>query len=86
MKRRSPPQKRIDDHTFPVRLKVLVPERGFEHLLVRFEESRPPDFLLRVVLRATRRTRGGRPVGLTTGDPLMLLQPTYPRPAVVELP
>ena len=34
MDRRSPPQKRIDDHAFPVRVKVLVPERGFENLLL----------------------------------------------------
>jgi hypothetical protein len=34
MERRSPPQKRIDDHAFPVRVKVLVPERGFENLLL----------------------------------------------------
>ena len=27
-------QKRIDDHAFPVRVKVLVPERGFENLLL----------------------------------------------------
>ena len=33
MERRSPPQKRIDDHAFPVRVKVLVPGRGFENLL-----------------------------------------------------
>ena len=33
MDRRSPPQKRTDDHAFPVRLRVLVPERGFENLL-----------------------------------------------------
>ena len=33
MDRRSPPQKRTDDHAFPVRVKVLVPERGFENLL-----------------------------------------------------
>ena len=34
MDRRSPPQKRTDDHAFPVRVKVLVPERGFENLLL----------------------------------------------------
>ena len=34
MDRRSPPQKRIDDHAFPVRVNVLVPERGFENLLL----------------------------------------------------
>ena len=34
MDRRSPPQKRIDDHAFPVRVKVLVPERGFDNLLL----------------------------------------------------
>jgi hypothetical protein len=34
MERRSPPQKRIDDHAFPVRVKVLVPARGFENLLL----------------------------------------------------
>jgi hypothetical protein len=34
MERRSPPQKRTDDHAFPVRVKVLVPERGFENLLL----------------------------------------------------
>ena len=34
MDRRSPPQKRIDDHAFPVRVKVLVPKRGFENLLL----------------------------------------------------
>lgn len=33
MERRSPPQKRIDDHAFPVRVKVVVPGRGFENLL-----------------------------------------------------
>ena len=30
MTRRSPPQKRIDDDAFPVRVKVRVPERGFD--------------------------------------------------------
>ena len=34
MDRRSPPQKRTDDHAFPVRVRVLVPERGFENLLL----------------------------------------------------
>ena len=34
MERRSPPQKRIDDHAFPVRVKVRVPGRGFENLLL----------------------------------------------------
>jgi hypothetical protein len=34
MERRGPPQKRIDDHAFPVRVKVLVPGRGFENLLL----------------------------------------------------
>jgi hypothetical protein len=34
MERRSPPQKRIDDHAFPVRVKVGVPGRGFENLLL----------------------------------------------------
>ena len=34
MCRRSPPQKAIDDRAFPVRVKVLVPERGFENLLL----------------------------------------------------
>ena len=34
MDRRSPPQKRTDDHAFPVRVKILVPERGFEDLLL----------------------------------------------------
>jgi putative SOS response-associated peptidase YedK len=34
MDRRSPPQKRTDDLAFPVRVKVLVPERGFENLLL----------------------------------------------------
>jgi hypothetical protein len=33
MCRRSPPQNAIDDRAFPVRVKVLVPERGFENLL-----------------------------------------------------
>jgi len=33
MCRRSPPQKAIDDRAFPVRVKMLVPERGFENLL-----------------------------------------------------
>jgi len=28
--RRSTPQKRIDDDAFPVRVKVLVPECGFD--------------------------------------------------------
>ncbi len=32
MCRRSPAQKAIDDRAFPVRVKVLVPERGFETL------------------------------------------------------
>ena len=27
-------QKRTDDHAFPVRVKILVPERGFENLLL----------------------------------------------------
>lgn len=30
MTRRSTPQKRIDDEAFPVRVKLLVPEGGFE--------------------------------------------------------
>ena len=34
MDRRSPPQKRTDDHAFPVRVRILVPERGFENLLL----------------------------------------------------
>ena len=34
MERRSPPQKRIDDQAFPVCVKMLVPERGFENLLL----------------------------------------------------
>lgn len=34
MERRSPPQKRTDDHAFPVRVRILVPERGFENLLL----------------------------------------------------
>src|SRR4051812_12872411 len=34
MERRSPPQKRTDDHAFPVRVKVRVPGRGFENLLL----------------------------------------------------
>ena len=32
MDRRSPPQKRTDDHAFPVRVKILVPERDLENL------------------------------------------------------
>ena len=34
MDRRSPPQKKLDDRAFPVRVHVLVPERGFENLLL----------------------------------------------------
>jgi hypothetical protein len=34
MDRRSPPQRKIDDRAFPVRVHVLVPERGFENLLL----------------------------------------------------
>ena len=34
MDRRSTPQKPIDDRAFPVRVKVRVPERGFENLLL----------------------------------------------------
>ena len=37
MCRRSPPQKAIDDRAFPVRVKVLVPERGFENLLLSMD-------------------------------------------------
>lgn len=33
MERRSPPQKGRDDSAFPVRVRALVPERGFENLL-----------------------------------------------------
>jgi putative SOS response-associated peptidase YedK len=33
MDRRSPPQKKLDVRDFPVRVHVLVPERGFENLL-----------------------------------------------------
>ena len=33
MDRRSTPQKKIDDVAFPVRVRILVPERGFENLL-----------------------------------------------------
>jgi hypothetical protein len=32
--RRSPPQKRTDDRPFPVRVRIMVPERGFENLLL----------------------------------------------------
>ena len=44
MERRSPPQKRIDDQAFPVRVKVRVPGRGFENLLLdlhRLSGSKP---------------------------------------------
>ena len=34
MERRSPPQKRIDDHAFPVRVKVLCRSAEFENLLL----------------------------------------------------
>jgi hypothetical protein len=34
MDRRSPQQKKLDDRAFPVRVHVLVPERGFENLLL----------------------------------------------------
>lgn len=33
MTRRSTPQRRIDDEAFPVRVKLLVPEGGFERQL-----------------------------------------------------
>ena len=41
--RRSPPQKRTDDHAFPVRVKILVPERGFENLLLDMHSLSPDD-------------------------------------------
>jgi len=34
MDRRSPPQKKLDDRAYPVRVHVRVPERGFENLLL----------------------------------------------------
>ena len=56
MERRSPPQKRIDDHAFPVRVKVLVPERGFENLLPTCTAGSTP----RSVAAATPCTAPGR--------------------------
>ena len=34
MDRRSTSQKKVDDRAFPVRVLILVPERGFENLLL----------------------------------------------------
>ena len=57
--RRSTPQKRIDDDTFPVRVKVLVPECGFDR--------RMPDlcaWLDREVGRGDYALHAGSTVGL----------------------
>ena len=59
MTRRSTPQKRIDDDAFPVRVKVLVPECGFDR--------RMPDlyaWLDREVGRGNYALHAGSTVGL----------------------
>ena len=81
MERRSPPQKRIDDHAFPVRVKVLVPERGFENLLLDMRHwlergnrnpSRANSRCWSVFRRGRGRAGQGRHAGLRRCSPARL--------------